>query len=137
MAGRKPLVTLAAEPRCPLAAKTELAIAIAKTAPKRCIMLLMPDAFPISDGVTALRTAVGTVGRAIDMPIPATRSASTSSRVLAAAEALRATQPRPIANCVSMGQIPRPEQTGRWQPAQFAVLAGSIPVRAVLDARKR
>jgi hypothetical protein len=77
-----------------MAAKTELAIAIAKTAPNRCIMLVMPDAFPISDVVTALRTAVGTVGKAIDMPIPATRSASTSLSLLAGAEARRSPQPR-------------------------------------------
>ncbi len=35
-----------------------------------------------------------------------------------------------------MGQIPRPEQIGRWKPAQFAVRAGSIPVRAVLEVEE-
>src|SRR6266568_1543077 len=39
-------------------------------------------------------------------------------------------------HCVSMGQIPRPEQIGRWKPAQFAVRAGSIPVRAVLEVEE-
>jgi len=37
-AGLKPSVTLAGVPRCPRAANTALATAIAKTAPKRCIM---------------------------------------------------------------------------------------------------
>ena len=32
----------------------------------------MPEALPISVSATALRTAVGTVGRAIEMPMPAT-----------------------------------------------------------------
>ena len=52
----------------------------AKTPPKRCIVLLMPDALPISAGATALITATGTVGRAIEMPTPAASSASTSCR---------------------------------------------------------
>ena len=34
---------------------------------------------------------------------------------------------------VSMRQIPRGQQTGRWQPAQFAVRTGSIPEEAVLE----
>jgi hypothetical protein len=37
-AGLKPSVTLAGVPRCPWAEKVALATAIAKTAPKRCIM---------------------------------------------------------------------------------------------------
>lgn len=40
---------------------------------------LIPDALPISSGETALRTAVGTVGSAIEMPMPATSSATVSS----------------------------------------------------------
>src|SRR6266702_3356119 len=46
----------------------------------------MPDALPISGWVTALRTAVGTVGRAIEMPVPAISSASMSSIQLVASE---------------------------------------------------
>src|SRR5262249_61599931 len=77
-AGRKPSVMLAGDPRCPYAAKTEPATAIAKTAPKRCIMLLMPDAFPRSGGGAADRGAVGTGGRAIETPMPAASSAGKS-----------------------------------------------------------
>src|SRR5262245_46465121 len=42
----------------------------------------MPEALPISAGPTELRTAVGTVGNAIEMPIPAIRSATTMAEVL-------------------------------------------------------
>ena len=38
-----------------------VATAMANTAPKRCAMLLTPDALPISSGATELSTVVGTV----------------------------------------------------------------------------
>ena len=72
-----------------------LAIAIAKTAPKRCIMKLIPDALPSSSGATALRTAVGTVGSAIEMPMPATARATVSSIQLVDREPRAATQTKP------------------------------------------
>ena len=61
----------------------------------------MPDALPISSGDTALRTAVGTVGSAIEMPMPATSSATVSSTQLALREPRAATQMKPSACRVS------------------------------------
>src|SRR6476469_2847243 len=78
-AGRKPAVTPSGVPRWPWAENTAPAIATAKTVPKRWNIALMPDALPISSGATALSTAVGTVGRAIETPMPATSSAAASS----------------------------------------------------------
>src|SRR5438270_9130776 len=54
-AGWKPAVKPAGVPRWPRAEKTALPIAIAKTAPKRWAITLMPDALPISSGATASR----------------------------------------------------------------------------------
>ena len=96
-AGLKPAVTLAGLPRWPLPANMALAIAIANTVPKRCAMKLIPDALPISSGATALRTAVGTVGSAMEMPMPAISSAMSSSTQLVASEPRAATQINPIA----------------------------------------
>ena len=58
-------------------------------------MTLMPDALPISSGATASRTAVGTVGSAIEIPTPATSSARSSSTQLVASEPRAATQAYP------------------------------------------
>jgi len=61
-----------------LDAKAAEATAIANAAPRRCRVLLTPDALPISVGKTALRTAVGAIGSAIEMPTPATIRGMTS-----------------------------------------------------------
>ena len=56
---------------------------------------MIPDALPISLGATALSTAVGTVGSAIEIPMPATSSASVSSTQLVVSEPVSATQMKP------------------------------------------
>lgn len=96
-AGRKPAVTAAGLARWPWAENTALLIAMAKTVPSRCAIWLMPDALPISGSATALRTAVGTVGRAIEMPMPATSRASVISIQLVLSEPRAATQVKPSA----------------------------------------
>src|SRR5262245_30626253 len=58
-------------------------------------MKLIPDALPISCGATALKTAVGTVGSAIESPTPAIRRAIASSIQLVAREPRQATQVKP------------------------------------------
>src|SRR5260370_39975461 len=64
-AGRYPEVTLAADPRCPLAVNTAVTIATPNAAPNRCIVLLTPEARPISAGPTAFSVAVGAGGHTI------------------------------------------------------------------------
>jgi len=58
---------------------------------------LVPEALPISVSATELRTAVGTVGRAIETPMPATSRAVTSSIQLASSDPRAATQAKPSA----------------------------------------
>src|SRR5262249_53778088 len=71
-AGRKPSVKDAGVPSPPRAPNTAVPTAMPKTPPKRWSMLFTPEAVPISSGLTASRTAVGTVGRLMEMPTPAT-----------------------------------------------------------------
>src|SRR5215469_9886780 len=73
-AGRRPAVKLAGVAMWPLAVNTVVAIATPKALPKRCRVLLMPDALPRSAGGTALRTAAGATGRAMEIPVPAMTS---------------------------------------------------------------
>jgi hypothetical protein len=65
--GRKPAVTAAGLPRLPCAENTALLIAMAKTVPSRCAIWLTP--------------AVGRVGRAMEMPMPAISRAPASDAV--------------------------------------------------------
>jgi hypothetical protein len=70
IAGRIPATTLSGFPKWPLAANTAETTAMANTAPKRCSVLMTPEALPTSCAETALRAAVGVVGRAIEIPTP-------------------------------------------------------------------
>jgi hypothetical protein len=59
--------------------RTAEATATAKTLPKRCRVLLTPDALPMSLGGTAESAAVGTTGSAMEMPTPLKISGGTSA----------------------------------------------------------
>ena len=61
-----------------MAANTAVTSAIPNAAPNRCIVLLTPDARPTSAGPTALSTAVGAVGIAIETPTPAMINGATN-----------------------------------------------------------
>src|SRR5262245_51077123 len=78
-AGRKPLRKVSVAPNFPNAPKTAEATAIAKTLPKRCRVLLTPDALPMSAGGTAESVAVAATGIAMEMPKPIKISGDTSA----------------------------------------------------------
>src|SRR6266853_1039666 len=78
-AGRKPLTKVSAAPNFPNAPKTAEATATAKTLPKRCRVLLTPDALPMSAGGTVESAAVDATGIAMKMPTPLKISGGTSA----------------------------------------------------------